>query len=285
MEKSNVIFGEGNGGLPKIAVHTEWSNAEVYLQGAHVTHFQHKGELPLLFLSNKSKFQNGQPIRGGVPIIFPWFGAREGKQMHGFARNQAWELKEILSTDDVVTLRLSLPESPESIGFPKFKAEYFVTVGQSLNLELKITNISEQDFSFDNCLHTYFAIGDIHAVSVMGLKGGEYLDKVEGFARKTESAPEIKFARETDRVYLNTTSAVEIHDAEVQRKIIVEKEGSNSTVIWNPWIDKSKAMVDFGDDEYLRMVCVESGNVSENNVILAAGKTFSLKVRLATSKL
>ena len=191
MEQSSVIFSQGKSGLPKIEIHTESSDAEIYLQGAHVTKFQRKGEPPLLFLSAKSRFEKGHPIRGGVPIIFPWFGAREGKQMHGFARNETWELKEVSQATSGVTLKLSLPDSPEAVGFPKFSAEYFVTVGETLSLELKIANCSNEDFSFENCLHTYFSIGEISAVSVVGLKGTEYLDKVGNFACKKRTAKKL----------------------------------------------------------------------------------------------
>ena len=205
--------------------------------------------------------------------------------MHGFARNQNWELASILHRDDEVTLILTLPESPESAEFPKFTAEYSMTVSQKLSLELKVTNRSSENLSFENCLHTYFTIGDINAIFVTGLMGGEYLDKVDGFARKTETNEQIKITGETDRVYLATSSTVEILDSKLRRKIIVEKEGSHSTVLWNPWIAKAKAMADFGDEEYLRMVCVESGNVSENKLTLPAGKTASLKTILSTTKL
>jgi glucose-6-phosphate 1-epimerase len=285
MENSKrIVFSKGNGGLPKIEIRTEHCDAEIYLQGAHVTKFQRKGEPPLLFLSDKSRFEKGHPIRGGVPIIFPWFGAQEGRNgMHGFARNQGWGLNEIVHGSNDVTLKFTLPNSPAASGFPKFLAEYFVTVGEMLSLELRVTNQSQEKVAFDNCLHTYFTVGDISAVSVGGLKGAEYLDKVDNFARKTESNDTIKFSFETDRVYLNTKSACEIHDAHLCRKIIVEKEGSNSTVVWNPWIEKSKAMADFGDEEYLRMVCVESGNVSENKIFLPPGERSSLKVNLRTN--
>jgi len=205
--------------------------------------------------------------------------------MHGFARNQTWELKEVSHGSKNTTVKLSLPESAESAEFPKFGAEYFITIGETLVLELKITNRSNESFSFDNCLHTYFEVGEIGAVSVVGLKGVEYLDKVGVSARKRETAEQIMFSGETDRVYLSTSSCVEIRDPKLQRKIIVEKEGSTSTVVWNPWIIKSKAMADFGDEEYLRMVCVESGNVSENKLVLPPGKTSSLKVALRTIKI
>lgn len=281
MENSNrILFVKGNGGLAKIHVQTAVSEAEIYLHGAHVTHFQRKGEAPLLFLSDKSHFENDQPIRGGVPVIFPWFGAKEGKPMHGFARTQNWELKEIVQNSCAVDLHFSLPISTEAAEFPPFTAEYFVSVGEALALELKVTNRSSEEFAFENCLHTYFSIGDIHGVSVSGLKGVDYLDKVEGFARKKETNAQIKFSGETDRVYVKTRDTTEIHDAGLSRKIIIEKGGSNSTVVWNPWIAKAKAMADFGDDEYLRMVCVESGNVSENSLVLSPGQSASLAVKL-----
>lgn len=205
--------------------------------------------------------------------------------MHGFARNQAWETSSVLHNDGAVTVVLTLPDSPESEAFPKFLVEYWVTVGEKLSLELKITNRSNENLSFENCLHTYFTVGDINAISVTGLKGGEFLDKVDNFARKTETNEQIKITGETDRVYLATSSTVEILDSKLGRKIIVAKEGSNSTVLWNPWIAKAKQMADFGDEEYLRMVCVESGNVSENKLTLPAGKTASLRTILSTEKI
>ncbi len=281
-----IVFSQGTGGLPRIQIHTPLSDAEIYLQGAHVTHFQRKGEKPVLFMSDSSRFETGQPIRGGVPIIFPWFGAREGKPMHGFARNHVWELKQIsINAEHAITLEFDLPPSPEAAEFPRFSVRYLVTVGESLALQLKIVNESNQNFTLENCLHTYFVVGEISSVTVSGLKGGEYLDKVEGFARKKETAGQVSFSGETDRVYLSTRATTEIHDAKLRRRIIVEKEGSTSTVVWNPWIAKAKAMADFGDDEYLRMVCVESGNVSENKLVLAPGKFSTLKVKLSTTEL
>src|SRR4051812_20868609 len=93
-----VALRKGIGGLAKLDVTTDWSTGEVYLQGAHVTAFQKRGEPPVLFVSKSSKFEKGQPIRGGVPIIFPWFGAREGKPAHGIARTAPWELREATAT-------------------------------------------------------------------------------------------------------------------------------------------------------------------------------------------
>jgi glucose-6-phosphate 1-epimerase len=279
-----VLFSEGNGELAKLEINTAWGTAEIYLHGAHLTHFQKKGESPLLFMSQLSRFNDGTPIRGGIPIIFPWFGPREGESAHGFARLQTWELREVsqLSTGEV-SLRLSLPASPSAALFPEFTADYQVTVGKTLAATLTVANKSQtQDFTFENCLHTYFHVGDIGAISITGLKGVDYLDKTDNFARKTEYSEHAKISRETDRIYLNTTAPVEIHDSKLGRRIRIEKSGSCSTVVWNPWVDKSQEMPDFGGDEFQRMVCVESGNVAENRLTLPAGKSSSLQVEFST---
>jgi glucose-6-phosphate 1-epimerase len=282
-----VAFLDGRGELPMLEISTGWSAAEIYLNGAHVTHFARKGEPPLLFLSQCSRFEKGQPIRGGVPVIFPWFGPREGMSQHGFARVKSWEVKELeTGADGSVSVRFSLPDCPEASGFPPFNAQYIVTVAESLSLELLIENrSSDQSFHFEDCLHTYFEVGDIDAVSVVGLKGRYYLDKVAGFARKSEEYPEIKVKSEVDRVYLDATEKVEILDRVIGRRIRIEKENSRSTVVWNPWIDKAQQMPDFGNDEYKRMVCVESGNVGKERVELPPGGVSRLTVRLSTSVL
>ena len=281
-----VVFTEGNNDLPKIEINTAWSRAEIYLHGAHITHFERKGEAPILWMSQLSRFQADSPIRGGIPIIFPWFGAREGEPFHGFARIQDWELREISQRPGgEVAVRLTLPDSAYAALLPKFAADLWVTVGQSLAAELTVTNSSpEDDFTFEDCFHTYFTVGDIHAVSVTGLKGAEYLDQSDKLARKTERAEHIKIDREVDRVYLDTTSAVEIHDSKLQRRIRVAKSGSQSTVVWNPWIAKAERMPDFGNDEYLRMICVESGNMADNKVTLPAGKSASLKIEVSVRR-
>ena len=272
-----VTFAEGHGGLPKVLVETPWSSAEIYLHGAHVTHFQKNGEAPLLFLSQASEFLADQPIRGGVPIIFPWFGPREGLPSHGFARTAAWDLTaRSVQPDGSVKLYFRLPTVIE--------VEYRVTVGETLAMELLVRNTGETDYTFESCLHTYFSISAIKAIAITGLADTTYHDKVTGATRVESSAP-LHIASEVDRIYQDTTAAVEIHDPGLQRTIRVEKSGSNSTVVWNPWLDKSQRMADFGDDEYLQMVCVESGNIAANKITLAPGELAVMKVVLSSEEL
>lgn len=278
---------EGNGGLPKFEVTSDTSTAEIYLHGAHVTDFKKRSEPSLLFTSQCSRFEANQPIRGGIPIIFPWFGARDGSAAHGFARNTSWLLTETTGTPTGgVSLRFAFPGTKENALWTPFSAYYAVTVTDTLILELIITNTAAgQNLTLEDCLHTYFTVGDIAAVSIRGLKGGAYLDKVDGFAPKTETNDAIRISSEVDRVYLKTTSTVEIRDEKLKRNIRVAKSGSDSTVIWNPWIAKAQQLADFGNEEYQRMVCVESGNVASDKLTLAPGQSHVLRVELSSTSL
>jgi D-hexose-6-phosphate mutarotase len=103
--------------------------------------------------------------------------------------------------------------------------------------------------------------------------------------QKTETADAITISSEVDRTFLDTASIVEIHDRSLRRKIRVEKSGSNSTVVWNPWIAKSAQMPDFADDEYKQMICVESGNVGGNKIVLPPGRSCLLRVVLSSTAL
>jgi glucose-6-phosphate 1-epimerase len=280
-----VTFAHGNGGLPKINITTGRSTAEIYLHGAHITGFQKNGEPPLLFLSRLSQFAAGKPIRGGVPVCFPWFGQREGDVIHGFARITEWDLIETAATPDGgVTVRFRLPSTAANAAWPAYRAEFVVAVTDRLAMELIATNESaDRNFDFENCLHTYFAVGDILDVSLAGLKGAHYLDKTDKSARKLESADAIRITAETNRVYPDTPGTVEIRDAKFRRTIHVDKSGSAATVVWNPWT--TQLMPDFDSAEHRQMVCVESGNVGQNKLSLAPGKTAGLKVVLSSRPL
>ncbi len=282
-----VMFLDGQSELPMLEVSTPWSTAEIYLHGAHVTNFTARGEAPLLFMSQCSRFAPEQAIRGGVPIIFPWFGPREGMPQHGFARLKTWDLKEFSpAPDGSVSVRFRLPDCPEASAFPPYSAEYVVTVDRGLTLRLKVTNDSrDEPFTFENALHSYFEVGDVTAISIQGLAGCDYLDKVANFAQKKETSEQIRISSEVDRTYINTISTVAIVDPRLSRKILIEKRGSVSTVVWNPWVSRAQQMPDFGNDEYLRMVCVESGNIGPNQITLPPGESSTLEVKLSSQPL
>ena len=206
---------------------------------------------------------------------------------HGFARVKPWEIKEVIpAPDGSVSVRFRLPHGAEAAAFPPFNADYVVTVNESLTLQLIVANeAKDAEFTFENCLHTYFEVADVTAISIHGLKGVTYLDKVASFMEKTETSDALRIGSEVDRIYQNTTGTVEIHDPRIGRRIRVEKQCSASTVVWNPWIAKSRQMPDFGDEEYEHMICVESGNVASNSISLPPGGRSTLTVKLSSETL
>ena len=272
----------GVGGLPRIAISSALATAHIYLHGAHVTHYQRVGEPPLLFMSDASIFQENKPIRGGVPICFPWFGPRANRPDspgHGFARLLPWKQVDIReSPDGDVVVELALQDSDVTRAhWPHaFELRYVVTVGRKLNLALTVRNSGSQPFTFEEALHTYFSVADIRKVSVTGLERTRCFSKVNNEGLRTSGPEPITFVGETDRVYLGTQATCVIHDPGLGRDITVAKSGSDATVVWNPWIAKAKAMPDFGDQEWPVMVCVETANAMEGALTLEPGQSHTM---------
>jgi glucose-6-phosphate 1-epimerase len=84
-----------------------------------------------------------------------------------------------------------------------------------------------------------------------------------------------------NRIYLDTDEDLIIDDPALGRRICIERSGSRSAVVWNPWIEQSRAMGDFGDDEYTGMVCVETTNAAADAVTIAPGAAYCLGTRYA----
>lgn len=279
----------GSGGLDRLVIEAAEGTAHVYLHGAHVTRFQPRGQRPVLFLSRESQFSGGVPgkaIRGGVPICFPWFGAKAGDAAapaHGFARLLAWEVENVARDDEGrvrASLRLGANDYTRRFFPHDFIAILAVTVGASLHLELTVHNAGQAPMVIEEALHTYLAVGDVRRVSIRGLEGAPYVDKTEAFARKPAEAMPLTIARATDRVYPGARGDVAIEDPEWARRIVVTKAGSATTVVWNPWIENAKAMADFGDNEWTEMACVETANVMQDAVTIAAGEHHTMSATI-----
>jgi glucose-6-phosphate 1-epimerase len=273
----------GPGNLPRLTIKTRLATAQVYFQGAHVAAWHPAAASePVLWMSGSSYYELGKPLRGGVPICFPWFGAHAKDPKapgHGFGRLRDWNLIEAAETPEgVVTLGLELAsDKPLTPLWPyAFRAVHRITIGETLTMALEVTNPGAEAFTFEEALHTYFAVKDVRNVTVTGLEQTDYLDKVSGFDRKNQGGDPIRFTGETDRVYLNTTATCVIHDPGARRRIAIRKTGSEATVVWNPWIAKARAMPDFGDDEWPAMVCVETCNVNVHARKLAAGASHTM---------
>jgi glucose-6-phosphate 1-epimerase len=270
-------------GLLYAEISTPAAAATVFLHGAHLTHWQPAAEQPVLFLSKKTELAPGKAIRGGVPIIFPWFGPDKkadrvnGKPgpSHGFARTKQWTLAfAAMAGEDLhLTFTLGSTEVSRSLGFDRFRAAFELKIGRTLTMRLTVANDAETPLVFEEALHTYFTVGDVAKTFVTGLEGTAYLDKVKNFALTPGSDAPIRFTGETDQLYNHTTTTCVIHDPVLGRRIVVAKEHSATTVVWNPW----KEMADMGPEEWRGMVCVETVNASESPITLAPGAAHTMQ--------
>lgn len=279
----------GPGGLERLALSTGAAKAHVYLHGAHVAHFQPAGERPVLWMSGQSRFESGKPIRGGVPICFPWFGQKAGAAKappHGLVRTRPWALHAIAREDGRLRATLELFSDQATRGyFPhELRVSLDVVVGPALSLALTVRNTGSLPFTFEEALHSYFAVSDVRRILLHGLEGVGFLDKTADGARRLGEPGPIRIVAETDRVYLRTEAVVTIEDPVWARRIVVSKSGSRTTVVWNPWVAKARAMPDFGDDEWTGMVCVETANVLDDAVSLAPGESHTMTATIESRR-
>ena len=285
-----LLFKEGPGGLPVVEVNNALASAVIALQGAHLLQWVPAGEDPVIWLSPDARFAEGKSVRGGVPVCWPWFGPHEtesGFPAHGFARTVPWEVFETNANDDGSTsvgLRLLWNETARTQWPHASELELHIRIGSSLELDLLTRNGGSTPLGIGQALHTYFMVRDIHDVSVQGLEDLAYIDKVDGAARKRQAGP-IRFDGEVDRIYLDHGDDCLIHDPGLQRRIRIQKRGSHSTVVWNPWIEKADKMGDLGPDGYRHMLCVETANAADDVVKIGPGGEHHLWMRYSVEAL
>ncbi|MDX8399006.1 MAG: D-hexose-6-phosphate mutarotase [Gallionellaceae bacterium] len=280
---NHVQFKEIADGIIVAEVSNQHANSNIVLQGAHIATWQPRGQEPVIWLSPYAKFAAGKSIRGGVPICWPWFGphATDSKLSgHGFARTVMWEMLETKALPEGETfLRLGLVETEATRAqWPHpSSVQLEVTVGKGLRIELVTHNSGAEAFVLGEALHTYLQVSDVAQMTIKGLEGCDYLDKVGEPARRTQQGG-IVIESEVDRVYVDTTADCVIEDKGLKRAIRIAKTGSASTVVWNPWAEKADKMGDLGENGFRAMVCVESANAFDNLVTVAAGETHRLAV-------
>ena len=285
-----VDFIASPGGWMSAQVRNAHGTATIALQGAHVMTWAPVGEKPVIWLSPAAKFAPGKSIRGGVPICWPWFGphATEAKfPGHGFARTVPWEILETETLKDGatrLTFRLVENDATRAQWPHASTVTGHITVGKTLEIDLVTHNTGQTPITLGDALHTYFQVSDIRKVTIRGLEGCPYLDKVEDGKRKQQKGPVI-ISAETDRIYLDSSADCLIDDPGLKRRIRIAKRGSRSTVVWNPWIEKAAKMGDFGDDGYLNMVCVESANCADDVINLPPQGEHHLWVRYSIEQL
>ena len=277
---------EGNGGLPKVRITSPQGTGEMYLHGGHITSWKPAGD-EVLFVSSQSRWEDGLAIRGGVPVCFPWFGAKADDPKapaHGFVRTKAWQLESVTQAGGAVAVSM-FTENDDSTKrwWPAdFRLVHRATFGSELSLELLVTNTGATSLRFEEALHAYHRIGNFERARLHGLDGIHYLDKTDRNQEKTQQG-DIVITSETDRIYLNTQGAVELEDPVLRRRTRVTKQNSRTTVVWNPWAQKARALSDLGDGEWTQMICIETSNVADFAVVLKPGQQHTMKATVTVA--
>lgn len=272
-----IEFAETPDGLVKVVVSRAGMTGELFLQGAQVTAWQPAGARPVIFLSSHSHLAPGKAIRGGIPLVFPWFGPHPTDPrapQHGLVRTAPWTLDSAREVSDGVTLGLSLT-------IEHFTVNYHVAFGPELNLAFTTLNNSDDEVSFEQALHSYWAVSDVERVAVAGLENSGHIDKTANMRSVPPAGAPLTLAKETDSVYRDTPARLVINDPGWGRRIVIDKTGAASAIVWNPFPEKAAALADLGTDNWRGFVCVETGNVADHRVILAAGAEHQLTTRIS----
>ncbi len=285
--EDKIEFMLGRGGLPVAIIKNDFGKVELSLYGAQVLSYQPKGQLEVLWLSERSFFEEGKAIRGGIPVCFPWFGPHisdSQKPMHGFARLKLWEIvetSELIDGSLQIKLKFQDDETTRALWQFSFLAELTVTLRQSLKVQLSCNNTGTEQITYTDALHSYFNVGDIEKIKIFGLKNARYYDGIEGKALINQNEDVLRITKEENRRYVDTTSECIIEDPVFCRKIRVGKRGSKTTIVWNPWIETTKKLSDMPEDGYKKMVCIEAANAYADVVTLHPETYFVLETEIA----
>jgi glucose-6-phosphate 1-epimerase len=283
-----IAFRTGEAGLPIVSLINTYGSCEVSLYGGHVLAYRPIGHSPVIFVSQKSAFEPGKPIRGGIPVCWPWFGPHPTdpkKDRHGFARLMQWELDGTEYSGTSTVLRLSLRDSELSrfIWDHAFVLKLTITLDQYLQLSLTAENCDTKPFEMSQAFHPYFQVGDIAQTTVFGLDKAFYDDLVTN-ENILQEGPLVVQGR-VDRMYVPEKNEAAIRDSKLKRAILLTFSGTRNLVVWNPWIDVCRALPDLGDDEYLKFICVEPANVKDTAIELEPGARHTLSMTIQSQML
>ena len=262
-------------GYPVVSVKHPACTARVALHGAHVMAWCPAGQEEVLYLSPDAVYREGKAIRGGIPLCWPWFNAHPSDPdlpSHGLVRDQFWKLESTDADDEGVVSKLRRTTE-------HWTALATIRMGSSLEVAIESTNLGNDELLVSGALHSYFRVGDVREVTIKGLEDTDYLDTVGQHTNRHQTGA-VRVDGEVDRYY-DSSHSVRLEDPVKKRTILVEKEGSPSTVVWNPWTEKAAALSDLPNEDYLAFACVEAAITNDRAVALNKGETHRFSTRIS----
>lgn len=283
--------------LEAIKVEHPLFTATLLLQGAQLIEFApNSSNNNLLWLSDTVEYKQGKPLRGGIPICWPWFGNMDKNpteiqqqiegdaDAHGFARSMPWQVHSITESCHHVEIILQLTSNQKTQALWPFEfnlqARFVFT--STLEVVLTTTNTGNKTFAISQALHTYFPTDDITQTYIHNALGSRYIDALDDWKEKRQEG-RISFSEETDRLYFfnKHNSHYELRVESPNQQLILKNSGSQSAVIWNPWVEKSKRLSQFSPQDYQSMYCIETANVMSDYKKLAPNQQQILRFELS----
>ena len=287
-------------GHSALQLRTRHGTAVIALHGAHVLSWVPAGAREVFWMSPAS-LPEPAAIRGGVPVCWPWF-AKQGQNtdaaQHGPVRNLLWQLTGIAhGSDEEITLSMepaaqaaTRPDESIAAGVPPgLRVRVFITLGRTLQQSLHTENLGTAPFLLSQALHSYYAVSHALRVSIEGLQGLAYTDRLRALAQAVQDQP---FALDLacDRTYEHPPVApapehrrYTLVDTAWQRRIDIDVAGSRSVVVWNPGSETARQMVDVPDDGWPDFFCIEAANAGPDVIRLEAGAGHQLTQTLSVT--
>ena len=256
--------------------------AVIALHGAHLLSWLPTGQRDVFWLSPQA-LPEPAAIRGGVPVCWPWFarqGMPESAAQHGPVRNLPWQINAIYgSSDDEISLSLEpCTQALQYAGLdavqPGLQVSLRITLGPTLSQVLHTRNLGSEAFHLTQALHNYFAVSDAAQIAIEGLTGLPYQDRLLELATAVQQGP-FALDQACDRTYYHSTGQpthrYTLIDPVWQRRIVIDTQGSQSVVVWNPGSESARKIVDMPDEGWRDFFCIEAANAGPDVIALAAG--------------
>jgi glucose-6-phosphate 1-epimerase len=283
--EAELCFIETDGDLIAISIYNKFADAEICLYGGHVTRYMPHGSFDSIWMSQASLFEEGKPIRGGIPVCFPWFGPHPtdpSLPLHGFARLMYWdvlETKSIETGETFVKLQLCSDDETKKYWPYDFRAILSIMVGRTLDVSLSIENTGDKNFEYSAALHTYIAVSGIENIRISGLSGNSYYNGL-GSELLVQEEELLAIEKEENRRYINFSGDCLVIDPVFNQVLRIAKKGSNVTVVWNPGEETSANIEDMTSDGFQEFVCVEAVNAYNDCISLAPGEIHSTETTI-----
>lgn len=273
-------------GHDALQLKTRHGIAIVALHGAHLLSWIPTGQRDVFWLSPRA-LPEPAAIRGGVPLCWPWFAKQDmpaSAAQHGLVRTLPWQVSAIHSvSNDEISLSLepcaqATPDSILAELAPGLQVSLRITLGETLSQTLHTRNLGSQTFQLTQALHNYFSVGNASLAGIEGITGLPYQDRLRDLATDVQHTP-FMLDQACDRTYRHAaqdsraqpTHRYTLVDPAWQRRIVIDTQGSQSVVVWNPGSEGARKIADLPDEGWQDFFCIEAANAGPDVIALAPG--------------